>query len=159
MAKAAEKTQSRTTMSSTGVSGLAIERRFSTEGVHPFDELEWETRDALIGDPESPAFRQDGVEFPKTWSQNATNIVAQKYFRGKLGSPERESSVKQMVGRVAGTIAGWGREGDYFASDEDADAFEAELASILVNQKAAFWWSRTCVNSASKASASSSVAK
>src|SRR6187401_1810063 len=133
MAKAAEKTQSRATSE-----GLAIERRFSTEGVHPFDELEWETRDALIGDPESPAFRQDGVEFPKTWSQNATNIVAQKYFRGQLGSEARESSVKQMIGRVAGTISGWGREGGYFASEEDADSFEAELTSILLNQKAAF---------------------
>ncbi len=118
--------------------GLAIERRFTTAGIHPFDELEWETRDAIIGDPESPAFEQHGVEFPKSWSQNATNIVAQKYFRGKLGSPERESSVKQMVGRVAGTIADWGRDGGYFASEADGDAFEAELTSILVNQKAAF---------------------
>ena len=118
--------------------GLTVERRSTTPGVHPFDEIEWEIRDAVIGDPESPAFEQRGVEFPKTWSQNATNIVAQKYFRGQLGSRERESSVKQMIGRVAGTIAGWGREGGYFASDEDADAFEAELTSILLNQKAAF---------------------
>src|SRR6186997_272404 len=121
-----------------GLQGLSIERKFSTRGVHPFDEIEWELRDAVIGNPESPAFEQRGVEFPKSWSQNATNIVAQKYFRGKLGSPERESSVKQMVGRVAGTIADWGRDGGYFASEEDAGAFEAELTSILVNQKAAF---------------------
>jgi ribonucleoside-diphosphate reductase alpha chain len=121
-----------------GLQGLSIERRFSTAGTHPFDEIEWETRDAVIGNPESPAFEQRGVEFPKSWSQNATNIVAQKYFRGQLGSEQRESSVKQMIGRVAGTIAGWGREGGYFASDEDADAFEAELTSILLNQKAAF---------------------
>jgi ribonucleoside-diphosphate reductase alpha chain len=121
-----------------GLKGLSIERRFSTAGVHPFDQIEWETRDAVIGNPESPAFEQRGVEFPKSWSQNATNIVAQKYFRGKLGSPERESSVKQMIGRVAGTIAGWGREGGYFASEEDADAFEMELTAILLNQKAAF---------------------
>ncbi|HEU4599545.1 MAG TPA: vitamin B12-dependent ribonucleotide reductase, partial [Solirubrobacterales bacterium] len=106
--------------------------------MHPFDQIEWEIRDAVIGDPESPAFEQRGVEFPKTWSQNATNIVAQKYFRGQLGSPERESSVKQMIGRVAGTIAGWGREGGYFASEDDADAFEMELTAILLNQKAAF---------------------
>ncbi|MGZ5332934.1 MAG: vitamin B12-dependent ribonucleotide reductase, partial [Solirubrobacterales bacterium] len=132
MAKAASKSRT-----STG-KGLAIERRFSTEGVHPFDELDWEMRDAVIGDPENPAFEQRGVEFPESWTQNATNIVAQKYFRGRLGSDERESSVKQMVGRVAGTIAAWGREGGYFASDADADAFEAELTSILVNQKAAF---------------------
>ncbi len=121
-----------------GLRGLSIERRFSTAGVHPFDQIEWEIRDAVIGNPESPAFEQRGVEFPKSWSQNATNIVAQKYFRGQLGSPERESSVKQMIGRVAGTISNWGREGGYFASEEDADAFEAELTSILLNQKAAF---------------------
>src|SRR4051812_12597826 len=121
-----------------GLQGLSIERRFSTAGVHPFDQIEWELRDAVIGNPESPAFEQRGVEFPKSWSQNATNIVAQKYFRGKMGSPERESSVKQMISRVAGTIAGWGREGDYFATDEDADAFEAELTHILLHQKAAF---------------------
>src|SRR4051794_7818470 len=121
-----------------GLRGLSIERRFSTPGVHPFDEVEWEIRDAVIGNPESPAFEQRGVEFPVTWSQNATNIVAQKYFRGQLGSPERENSVKQMIGRVAGTISNWGREGGYFASAEDADAFEMELTAILLNQKAAF---------------------
>ncbi|MDX6609216.1 MAG: ribonucleoside-diphosphate reductase alpha chain [Solirubrobacterales bacterium] len=122
----------------TGLQGLSIERRFSAAGTHPFDEIEWDTRDAVIGNPESPAFEQRGVEFPKSWSQNATNIVAQKYFRGQLGSEERESSVKQMIGRVAGTISEWGRTGGYFASDEDAEAFEAELTSILLNQKAAF---------------------
>jgi ribonucleoside-diphosphate reductase alpha chain len=122
----------------TGREGLTVERRFTTPGVHPFDEVEWELRDALIGDPESPAFEQRQVEFPKTWSQNATNIVAQKYFRGKLGSPEREHSVKQMISRVAGTIAGWGRDGGYFATGEDADAFEAELTHILLHQRAAF---------------------
>ncbi len=118
--------------------GLAVERRFTTPGVHPFDEIEWEIRDAVIGDPENPAFEQREVEFPTSWSQNATNIVAQKYFRGKLGSPDRERSVKQMISRVAGTIAAWGRDGNYFASDEDADAFEAELTHILLHQKAAF---------------------
>jgi ribonucleoside-diphosphate reductase alpha chain len=127
-----------TSTAQSGLQGLSVERRFSTAGTHPFDEIEWETRDAVIGNPESPAFEQRGVEFPKSWSQNATNIVAQKYFRGQLGSEERESSVKQMIGRVAGTISEWGREGGYFASDEDADAFEAELTSILLNQKAAF---------------------
>src|SRR5918992_2819984 len=118
--------------------GVTVERRWTEAGVHPFDTVEWEIRDAVIGDPESPAFEQRGVEFPKTWSQNATNIVAQKYFRGRMDSPERESSVKQMIGRVAGTIAGWGREGGYFATEDDAQAFEAELTSILVNQQAAF---------------------
>ena len=130
--------QTATSAQKNGLEGLAIERRFSSPGVHPFDEIEWEARDAVIGDPEAPAFEQRGVEFPKSWSQNATNIVAQKYFRGQLGSERRESSVKQMIGRVAGTIAGWGREGGYFASEEDGEAFEAELTSILLNQKAAF---------------------
>jgi ribonucleoside-diphosphate reductase alpha chain len=121
-----------------GQGGLTCDRRHTTPGVHPFDEVEWELRDAVIGDPDNPAFEQRGVEFPKSWSQNATNIVAQKYFRGRLGSDERESSVRQMIARVAGTIAGWGRDGGYFATDEDADAFEAELAHILLHQKAAF---------------------
>jgi ribonucleoside-diphosphate reductase alpha chain len=118
--------------------GVMVERRYTEPGVHPFDQVEWETRDAVIGDPENPAFEQRGVEFPKSWSQNATNIVAQKYFRGRIDSDERESSVKQMIGRVAGTIAGWGRELGYFATEEDGDAFEAELTHILLHQEAAF---------------------
>jgi ribonucleoside-diphosphate reductase alpha chain len=126
------------TATTPSTAGVAIERRYTEPGVHPFDAVEWEIRDAVIGNPEDPAFEQRGVEFPTTWSQNATNIVAQKYFRGRLGSDERESSVKQMVGRVAGTISGWGRELGYFASDEDGDAFEAELTHILLNQLAAF---------------------
>ena len=91
--------------------GVSVGRRFTEAGVSPFDAVEWEIRDALIGDPESPAFEQRGVEFPKSWSQNSTNIVAQKYFRGRMDSPERESSVKQMIGRVAGTIAELGSRG------------------------------------------------
>jgi len=130
--------QTATSAPKNGLKGLAIERRFSSRGTHPFDQIEWEIRDAVIGDPADPAFEQRGVEFPKSWSQNATNIVAQKYFRGQLGSEKRERSVKEMIGRVAGTISGWGREGGYFASEGDADAFEAELTSILLNQKAAF---------------------
>jgi ribonucleoside-diphosphate reductase alpha chain len=118
--------------------GVSVGRRFTEAGVSPFDAVEWEIRDALIGDPEKPAFEQRGVEFPKSWSQNATNIVAQKYFRGRMDSDERESSVKQMIGRVAGTIAGWGREGGYFATDDDAQAFEDELTHILLHQMAAF---------------------
>src|SRR3954471_19174785 len=117
---------------------LSVKRFFTTRGVHPFDTVEWELRDARIGHGGKVAFEQRGVEFPKTWSQNATNIVAQKYFRGQLDTPERETSVKQMVSRVAGRIAEAGREAGYFATDEDGDAFEAELTSILVNQKAAF---------------------
>ena len=122
----------------TDAGGLVVERRFTTSGTDPFDAVEWELRDAVIGDPDAPAFEQREVEFPVTWSQNATNIVAQKYFRGPLGAPERERSVKQMIARVAGTIATWGRDGGYFASDEDADAFEAELTHILLHQMAAF---------------------
>jgi ribonucleoside-diphosphate reductase alpha chain len=130
--------QTATSAPKNGLKGLAIERRFSSPGTHPFDEIEWEIRDAVIGDPADPAFEQRGVEFPKSWSQNATNIVAQKYFRGQIDTEQRESSVKQMIGRVAGTISDWGRAGGYFASEEDAEAFEAELTSILLNQKAAF---------------------
>jgi ribonucleoside-diphosphate reductase alpha chain len=118
--------------------GLSVRRLFTSSGLHPFDTVEWERRDARIGHGEHVAFEQAGVEFPRSWSQNATNIVAQKYFRGQLGSPEREHSVKQMLSRVAGTIAGWGREGGYFASDEDAEAFEAELTHVLLHQMAAF---------------------
>ncbi|HEV2981849.1 MAG TPA: vitamin B12-dependent ribonucleotide reductase [Solirubrobacteraceae bacterium] len=119
-------------------SGLSIGRHFTTAGTHPFDAVEWELRDARIGHGDRVAFEQSDVEFPKSWSQNATNIVAQKYFRGHLGQPERESSVKQMIGRVAGTIAGWGRERGYFALDQDAEAFEHELTHILLHQMAAF---------------------
>ena len=117
---------------------LAVERLFTSPGTHPFETVEWELRDARIGHGDRVAFEQSGVEFPKSWSQNATNIVAQKYFRGQIGHPERERSVKQMIGRVAGTIAGWGRERAYFASEEDAEAFEAELTHILLHQLAAF---------------------
>ncbi len=117
---------------------LHIRRHFTTPDVHPFDTVEWELRDARIGHGERVAFEQRDVEFPTTWSQNATNIVAQKYFRGQLSSPERERSVKQMVGRVAGTIASWGRERGYFATPDDAEAFEVELIHILLNQIAAF---------------------
>src|SRR5215213_5187544 len=113
--------------------GLRIERRFTSPGVDPFSTVEWELRTAEVG-----GFKQEDVEFPKTWSQNATNIVTQKYFRGRVGSPERESSVRQMIGRVSGTIADWGRAGGYFASEDDAQAFQDELAYILLHQIAAF---------------------
>src|SRR5512133_3234818 len=117
---------------------LSIRRRYTTPGVHPFDTVEWELRDARIGHGDKVAFEQTDVEFPSTWSQNATNIVAQKYFRGQLDSPARERSVRQMIGRVAGTIADWGRQRGYFATAEDGDAFEAELTHILLHQIAAF---------------------
>jgi ribonucleoside-diphosphate reductase alpha chain len=117
---------------------LSIRRLFTSPGVHPFDTVEWELRDARIGHGDKVAFEQPDVEFPASWSQNSTNIVAQKYFRGQLGSPTRERSVKQMIGRVAGTIADWGRQRGYFASAEDGEAFEAELAYVLLHQMAAF---------------------
>ncbi|MFL5937360.1 MAG: vitamin B12-dependent ribonucleotide reductase, partial [Gaiellaceae bacterium] len=113
-------------------------RFFTIPGRDPFDEIEWELRDAIIPGKDGPAFEQRNVEFPRFWSQTATNIVAQKYFRGRLSSPERERSVKQMIGRVVDTIGGWGRAGGYFATDEEADTFEAELKAILVNQYASF---------------------
>src|SRR5215212_9074633 len=117
---------------------LGVRRYFTIPGRDPFDEVEWETRDAFIPGKDKPAFEQKGVEFPKFWSQTATNIVAQKYFRGRMGSPDRERSVKQMIGRVVTTVGTWGREGGYFADDEEAETFEDELKFILVHQLAAF---------------------
>jgi ribonucleoside-diphosphate reductase alpha chain len=117
---------------------LPIRRYFTDPGTHPFDAVRWERRDARIGHGDRVAFEQPDVEFPAEWSQNATNIVAQKYFRGQLSSPQREYSVKQMISRVAGTIAGWGRARGYFATDADGDSFEAELTHILLHQLAAF---------------------
>ncbi len=115
-----------------------VRRYFTIPGRDPFDEVEWEIRDAFIPGKDKPVFEQKGVEFPKFWSQTATNIVAQKYFRGRMSSPERESSVRQMIGRVVTTIARWGREGGYFADEEEGQAFEDELKAILVNQLASF---------------------
>src|SRR3954453_3476276 len=117
---------------------LTVERYFTTPGEHPFDAVEWELREARIGHGDRIAFEQEDVEFPKSWWQNATNIFAQKFFRGQLDTPARERSVKQMIGRVAGTIADWGRARGYFATPEDGDAFEAELTHILLHQLAAF---------------------
>src|SRR3954453_14353125 len=117
---------------------LGVRRYFTIPGRDPFEEVEWETRDAFIPGKDKPVFEQKGVEFPKFWSQTATNIVAQKYFRGRMGSPDRERSVKQMIGRVVDTIGSWGRTGGYFASDEEALTFEDELKFILLHQLAAF---------------------
>jgi len=120
--------------------GIGFRRYFTTEGVHPYDEVTWERRDARITNYRdgSVAFEQLGVEFPVTWSLNATNIVAQKYFRGTLGTPERESSLRQVIDRVADTITDWGREGGYFVDDHEAEVFRSELKHLLVHQKAAF---------------------
>ena len=117
---------------------VAPRRYFTVPGIDPFEQIEWELRDAHIPGKDGPTFEQKDVEFPKFWSQTATNIVAQKYFRGRMASPERERSVKEMIGRVVDTIGGWGRDGGYFATDEEADTFEAELKAILVNQYASF---------------------
>jgi ribonucleoside-diphosphate reductase alpha chain len=115
-----------------------VRRYFTIPGRDPFEEVEWESRDAYIPGKDKPVFEQKGVEFPKFWSQTATNIVAQKYFRGRMSSPERESSVRQMIGRVVSTIGAWGRDGGYFADEEEAETFEDELKAILVNQLASF---------------------
>ena len=94
-----------------GAASVGVERFFTIPGRDAFEEVEWELRDAFIPGKDKPVFDQKGVEFPKFWSQTATNIVAQKYFRGRMGSPERESSVKHMIGRVVDTVGGWGRAG------------------------------------------------
>src|SRR5713226_9041817 len=118
--------------------GLRIDRRFTREGVHPYDEVEWERRDSAIPGESGNVFEQTGVEVPKSWSQTATNVVVSKYFRGKLGSPERETSVRQMIDRVVDAIADWGLEGGYFTGREDRDVFADELRYLMVNQHASF---------------------
>jgi|APGre2960657468_1045069.scaffolds.fasta_scaffold04362_2 ribonucleoside-diphosphate reductase alpha chain len=119
---------------------IGIRRHYTTPGVHPYDQVVWEKRDARISNWKdgSVAFEQLGVEFPVTWSLNATNIVAQKYFRGTPGTIERESSLKQVIDRVADTITTWGVEGGYFVDQAEADNFSNELKFILVTQRAAF---------------------
>src|SRR5687768_12926537 len=122
-----------------GAPGLEFERFFSREGLDPFDEIEWETRSAVIGNEKGElVFEQRDVEMPRFWTQQATNIVVSKYFRGQIGTPERERSVKQLIGRVVDTITGWARSNKYFASEEALQSFSAELKHVLVYQKAAF---------------------
>src|SRR3954454_8009266 len=120
--------------------GIGIRRHFTTDGVHPYDEVDWERRDARITNfrDGAVAFEQLGVEVPSDWSLNATNILAQKYFRGTPGTPEREWSLKQVADRVVDTITNWGIEGGYFTDDHEAVAFNAELKHLDVTQKAAF---------------------
>ena len=131
------------TTSATGrtvtISGLEFPRYFTTAGIDPFDEVEWELRDAVIGNERGKVvFEQRGVEMPKPWSQQATNIVVSKYFRGHIGSPERERSVKQLIGRVVDTITAWAKKQDYFATPDALQAFSDDLKHLLVHQKAAF---------------------
>jgi len=119
--------------------GLEFRRYFTREGISPYDTVEWEYRTAAITSESGDIiFEQKDVEVPKAWSMTATNIVASKYFHGKRGSPERETSVRQLVGRVATTITGWGRQGGYFASEQDAAVFHDELVHLLLNQMMAF---------------------
>ncbi len=120
--------------------GIGIGRRFTEAGIHPYDMVEWETRDARIPNFKDggDAFFQPDVEFPIGWSLNATNIVAQKYFRGTLGTAERERSLRQVIDRVADTIADWGIRDGYFVDDAEAQAFRDELKYLLVTQRAAF---------------------
>src|SRR6202158_3908238 len=119
--------------------GLEFQRRFTDGKVSPFDKVEWERRTALIGNEKGQGiFRQENVEVPKAWSMTATNIVASKYFHGKPNSPERETSVRQLIGRVVDTIVRWGDEGGYFATAESKNVFRDELTHLLVEQKVAF---------------------
>jgi ribonucleoside-diphosphate reductase alpha chain len=121
-------------------SEIGIRRHFTTEGVHPYDEVRWEKRDARITNYRdgAVAFEQLGVEVPETWSVNATNILAQKYFRGTLNTPERETSLKQVADRVADTITAWGRKDGYFVDEDEAQVFNHELKYLIIHQKAAF---------------------
>ncbi len=120
--------------------GIGIRRHFTTEGSHPYDEVAWDRRDARITNflDGTVAFEQLGVEVPTSWSVNATNILAQKYFRGNPDTPQRETSLRQVIDRVADTITGWGVKDGYFVDDDEAEAFNAELKHLVVNQKAAF---------------------
>ena len=118
---------------------LGICRHFTTPGIDPYDEIDWEVRTSRLVDHRdgSVAFQQDDVEVPADWSLNATNILAQKYFRGPLDGPDRESSLRQVADRVVGTIADWGRRDGYFADGDEAEAFAAELRYLIVTQRAA----------------------
>jgi ribonucleoside-diphosphate reductase alpha chain len=119
--------------------GLEFQRKFTDGKVSPFDAVEWERRVALIGNEKGKTiFRQENVEVPKGWSQTATNIVASKYFHGKLNTPDREGSVRQLIGRVVNTIVKWGEQGGYFAHGPSRDAFRDDLTHLLVEQKMAF---------------------
>jgi ribonucleoside-diphosphate reductase alpha chain len=138
--------------------GLRIQRHFTTPGVDPFDTVEWELRSATIANEKGETvFEQTDVEIPKSWSQLATNVVVSKYFRGHIGTPEREHSVRQLIGRVVRRIREWGEEGGYFASPEDAQAYADELTYLLVHQKMAFnspvWFNLGVENTPQQASA------
>ena len=121
-------------------SGIGIRRYFTTEGVHPYDQVTWDRRDSRIANWKTGevAFEQIGVEVPAAWSLNATNILAQKYFRGTPGTSEREWSLRQVADRVVDSITAWGVKGGYFVDQTEADAFNAELKYLIITQRAAF---------------------
>src|SRR5262245_37356327 len=124
------------------VTGLEFERYFTkglADGVDPFDGLAWELRTGIIANARGElVFEQRDVEFPRAWSQQATNIVVSKYFRGQIGTPSRERSVRQLIGRVVDTITQWAREQEYFASEDDLQAFSDDLKHLLLYQKGSF---------------------
>ncbi len=122
-----------------GTRGLTFERRWTTPGIHPYDEVTWEYRTAGIANESGKSvFEQKDVEVPESWSQLATNVVVSKYFRGHLGTPERETSVRQLIDRVVNTITGWAETQHYFATDADLQTFKAELTHLILHQKMAF---------------------
>src|SRR5579864_5781065 len=142
-------TTTATTQKTTKTSGLAFRRFFTKVGISPYDEVEWEKRTASITDSKGGIiFEQKDVEVPKDWSMTATNIVASKYLHGQLGTPERETGVRQLVSRVAETLRGWGLAQGYFRTPEDGSIFHDELVHILIRQYAAFnspvWFNVGC---------------
>jgi ribonucleoside-diphosphate reductase alpha chain len=124
---------------SEGARTLPLERFFTRPGIDPMSQVEWELRAAIIsGEDGRVVFEQRDVEVPRSWSQTAANVVVSKYFRGPLGSPRRETSVRQLISRVVDTVAGWGDKQHYFASEAERETFRAELTHILLNQRASF---------------------
>src|SRR3984957_8229527 len=146
MAKSVEKREKHTTDSARTPAtapkrsaGVAIERYFTRLGVDPMAEVDWDLRSAVIsGEDGWIVFEQKDVEVPRSWSQTATNVVVSKYFRGQLGSPRRETSVRQLIARVVDTVTAWGERQYYFAADADRESFKAELTYLLLHQKVAF---------------------
>src|SRR5260370_4172058 len=139
MAQSVEKPERHKPESATKRVGIGLERYFTQPGVDPFSQVEWETRSALIaGEDGHVVFEQRDVEVPRGWSQTATNVVVSKYFRGPLGTPRRENSVRQLISRVVDTISGWGDKQEYFADADARDTFHAELKYLLLHQKASF---------------------
>src|SRR5579864_526042 len=137
-----EKTSRKKSLPVAERTGVSFPRHFTAKlepGKTPYDEIAWERRTAAIAnDKGAIIFEQNDVEVPADWSQTATNIVVSKYFHGRMGSPERERSVRQLVHRVVDTIAGWGKTGKYFRTDDDAENFRNELAHLMLTQKACF---------------------